>query len=79
MVFNLTSNINKNNNIIIQGGNCGLPNQFNVASAKIIYNNDDLGLTIMGILDSEGMGLAIITFDVKDMKCSYKNAPIINL
>lgn len=75
-VFTLSGiNIVKN----IQGGNCGLPNQFNVATANVIYNNTDLGLAYIGVLDSMGLGLAIITLNIADMTCSNVMAPIINI
>jgi len=65
--------------INIKGGNCGLPNLFNVASSSVIYKSTALGLTFIGVLDSEGMGLAVITVNLTEMTCSTVNAPIINL
>ena len=70
----------ENVQINIIGGYCGLPNLFNVASSNLIYNSTELGLAFIGILDSEGMGLAVITVSLSEMTCSSFNAaPIINL
>ncbi len=65
-------------NVII-GGNCGLPKNFNVASSNVIYNITESGFALIGVLDSEGRGLAVITVNITDNSCSLDPVPIINL
>jgi hypothetical protein len=75
MLIFLVGNVQIN----IKGGICGLPYLFNVASSNLIYNSTEIGLAFIGILDSEGMGLAVIIVNLSEMTCSSFNAPIINL